>query len=155
MSNLATFAPQITQAAGLASTGLSAFGQYQESQATASAARYNAQVARTTADLTGQSGELAIQQLRRTGARLKGSQVAGYSAGGVAIGGSALEVIADSASQLEMDVAIEKANTQIKQRTLLATADLELMKARQAKASAFLTPAATVLGGIAKYSFVK
>lgn len=110
--------------AGLASsllgTGLSAYGSYQQGQAMAGQAEYQAAVARNNqiiAERNAQDAELrgglSEDQQRRQTAQLKGRQRASLASNGVVIDeGSALDITSDTAAFGEFDALTIRSNAQ-------------------------------------------
>ena len=94
----------------IASAGFSAYSAYQgqkaqQSQAENAAAisEYNTQVSEQDATAAEMSAEAAAERQQRQGAELQATQKAQYGRSGVLFGGSPLTVMADTASQLELD----------------------------------------------------
>jgi len=118
----------------VAGTGMTLVSQYQETQAQVAAARYNAAVARMQAEQYARAGAFAQEEYRRAGEyrekqlretgrleeyrlrrrkkALLGKQRALYAKAGVLIEGSPLEVMADTASQFEFDIALSRYRTE-------------------------------------------
>jgi len=106
----------------VAGTAMTMVGQYQQSQAQAQTAEHNAAVAKSQADQyrkvgifeqeqIAAAGKLEEAKLRRQKRRMTGTQRAAYAASGVSLEGSPLEVMADTASQFELDIAVNKYGT--------------------------------------------
>ena len=103
---------------------VSAYGQYQQGQETKQAQDYNAAIEEQSATLirAGAEREAGIikqnailneYRQRKQLAMVTGQQVGGYAARGVAVGtGSPLDVIADSISNAELEIAIGKWSAQ-------------------------------------------
>lgn len=119
--------------------GVAAISAISSASAQSSAAKYNAQIARQNADMARQQGEAAQQQQQREAARKLGAMRAAYGASGVDIGsGSPLDVLADSASQAELDRLTIKYNYDARAIGYDNTAMLEDAKAENAKSSGVL-----------------
>jgi len=94
---------------GLASIGkvfsgvIDTVGQFQQGQSASSAEQFNASVSRANARAVRISADLDIQRQRRQAESFKSSQRAGYAKAGVKFEGSPMDVMIDTAAQLEMD----------------------------------------------------
>lgn len=86
-----------------ASVGMQAIGMIQQGQAQANAARYNAAIADRNAQIATDQANQDAQQQQRVARQRIGAIRAGYGASGVDVAGSPLDVLADSASQAELD----------------------------------------------------
>ncbi len=111
--------PVILFAAG---TAMQVVGQYQETKAKMATTDYNAAIARSQADQyrkvgeferarIAEAGAFEAEKLRRQKKRMTGTQRALYAKSGVLIAGSPLEVMADTASQYELDIAVSRYGT--------------------------------------------
>ncbi len=103
----------ITLAILVAGTGLKAYGQYKSAKDKEMAARYNKMVVEQMGQMIEQSSALTEYQGRRQKEKFTGTQRALYARSGVSSEGSPLEVMADSAGQLELDIAVRKYNSQV------------------------------------------
>ena len=101
--------------AGLVSSGISAYGSYREGQDAKEASLYNANVARTNAEMNAtmieQSGALDASRQRKQVSRLIGTQKAGFAGAGVELTGSPLDVMINTAAEGELDAQITEYNT--------------------------------------------
>lgn len=95
-------------------------------------AKFNARMAMMQA-------EEKVDRIRRTAQRLRGSQRAAIGASGLAFDGNAIEVIADSMYEFELDVAA------VKQSAILSRTN-SLISASTADVNAGLASASAVLG---------
>ena len=121
-----SFIPLVLSVIG---TGMTLIGQAQQMQAQVDTANYNASVAREnqaqtleTAKSIERAGKIEEDRLRRRKALTTGSQKAAYAAAGLELEGSPLEVMADTATEYEKDIAINKYNTATKKRQYLNSA---------------------------------
>lgn len=92
--------------ANLISSGggvISAFGAYLSGQAEERAQRMNAEIARDNADQAILKAQDDARRLRLNGAKVLGDMRAAYGASGVTMEGSPLEVMKQSAANVELD----------------------------------------------------
>lgn len=137
--------------AGIAGGVLQGFSGY--SQQKTAAANYGMQAAGLTRDIAAEREASAyeIARTRETVSRTLGNARAGYAANGLALDGSAAEVLRDTATEGELDIASIRWNSDVKignleyQRTV---ANANKKAANQAAPLAFLSP---VIGGFAKF----
>jgi hypothetical protein len=109
MAVLAPALPFIAAASSLFS-GLS---QSSAMRSQAAAADYNASIAQQQAASIRTAGNLEIERKRREGQRLLGRQEALYNKAGVTMEGTPLDVMAETAADLEFDELIRKYNIEI------------------------------------------
>lgn len=121
MPFMAAAAPYIALAATALGTGvsvLSAVGQGQAQKAAmkeqSRAAAYNRQVAEQNAQAVEAAGRLDIEQQRREHLQILGAQKARYGAAGVIMEGTPLEVMAQTASDMEQDILTTQYNYDVK-----------------------------------------
>jgi hypothetical protein len=117
------------------------------------AANYKSQQATQTrqAAVNQTTGAYRAQRKQEEVERVLGQQRAGYASSGVALSGSALDTIEDSATEGALDVAAIRWNAGAESDTQRTNARVSGMSAKNAESAApiaFLTP---VLGGVAKY----
>lgn len=152
----------LTLALALAGTAVTAVGQVQQAQATASANRYQAQVQEMNATLAERRAKDAIergaaeeQRKRQEVQRILGAQRAGMAANGVDLTfGSPLDVLTDTAVLGELDALTIRSNAYresydhrvdaVNQR---AGATMSRMAASSASTGGYLAAAGTVLTG--------
>lgn len=103
--------PGVTGALSAVSTGLAAIGTLGAARSQASAAEYNARVAERDKQVASQNRVIALQQSqqevedkRREKRRTLAAIRAQYGASGFSTAGSPLDVLYDSATELEQDV---------------------------------------------------
>jgi hypothetical protein len=149
----------------IGSTIMGAAGQMQQTQATAAADRYNAQIADMNARLAERRAKDAIergakeeQRKRMEVAKIVGAQKAAMAASGVDLTfGSPLDVIVDTAVLGELDALTIRSNAyreahdhRVDAVSRRAGAQLHRMQARSATAGGYLQAAGTILGGAGK-----
>ncbi len=155
----------LTLALTLGSTLLGAAGQIQQAQATASANKYNAQVADMNARISErrakdaiERGALEEQKKRQQVQQVLGKQQAAMAANGVDVSfGSPLDTIVDSAVLGELDALTIRSNTyreayeyRVDAANKRSSAQLNRMNADAATAGGYLGAAGTILGGAGK-----
>lgn len=86
-----------------ASTAVSAIGAITNGQATASADKYNAQIATQNATSATDQASAAAEIQQEQSRRAIGSTTAAYGASGITMDGTPLDVLANSASTAERD----------------------------------------------------
>jgi hypothetical protein len=152
----------------LAGAGVSAVGAIEQGQATAAAARYQAQVARNNAQIANQNAEYSVQSgLRKTeqaslkGAALYGKAKASLAANGVDVNtGSANDVLTSERETNKLDAETVLSNAQLQAygyrtnaTSYQAQAGLDEATAEQApigaafKAAGGLLSSASAVGG--------
>ncbi|QND53459.1 hypothetical protein HB779_17360 [Phyllobacterium sp. 628] len=149
----------------IGSTLLGAAGQMQQAQASASASKYNAQVADMNAQLSDRRAKDALergaqeeQKKRQEVARINGAQTAAMAANGVDLTfGSPLDTLVDTATLGELDALTIRTNAnreaydyRVDAVNKRAGATLNRMEAKSAVAGGYLGAAGTVLTGAGK-----
>lgn len=137
--------------AAVIGTGLKAYGQYKSSHDQELAARYNKMVAEQMANMIDQSSNLTEYQGRKQKDRFLGTQRALYARSGVTSQGSPLEVMADSAGQLELDIAVRKYNSQIQKYQALSEADNYSRLQKSFKQQKVLSPLTTIISSAGQF----
>ena len=135
----------------LLSMGMQMYGQVQQGKQQQQMFEYNAAVNRQQADMIKQSGALKVEQMRRSKSRMASSQVAAYAKAGVRMTGSPLQVVADTATELEMDIMIEDYNTRIGVINAQNQSDLNIMRGSQAMSSAYIGAGTTLLSQLPSF----
>jgi len=109
----------------------------------AEASRYNAEVARQNAEYIRQAGAIEEEKQREKGRRLLGTQQALYGKAGVTGEGTPLEIMADTAMDLEKEALTIRYNYDIQVRRALSEADqYDFMGARSDRMGMFAGEAA-------------
>lgn len=152
----------------IASTAMQAIGAAQQGKAAQQQAEYDAGVSRRNAKVLemqaaveGQQAARAEEKQRREGRKVMGQQAAGLAQAGVGFSGSALDLTAESARNIEMDALNIRYEGQLKAQGLMADAESQRYKAegqifagKQAKAASRIGVASALISGgagIAKY----
>ena len=128
--------------------GLEAYGQYQQGQSAAAAAKYNALVSQRQAEAAKRTGEITKNRLERQRRLMLGKQKSLYAKAGVLMKGSPLEVLADTASQYDIDLALNDYNTKLGVGNYDYMSQYYNQRATNAKRAGYIAPASTLLTGI-------
>lgn len=138
-------------AIGLIGGVLSGIGAMAQANAAAANETAKAQLQERQALVERTTGAYKAERLADKVKQVEGNQRANFAASGLALTGSASDVIEDSAAQGAMDIAAIRWNSQLNEQNLGYEATISRMNAKNAKAAApiaFLTP---VLGSVAKF----
>lgn len=133
----------------LATSALSAGGQYFEEKSKANAADYNARTAEWQARLVKQSSDFAMARIQRQKAKFLSTQQSLYAKAGVKMEGSPIKVMADSATEYELDKLTENYNAQVQMAALKSEAQASRTQAAQYRFQGAFQPAMTLLTGAA------
>lgn len=136
-------------AAGAA--GVSAIGSIHQGQSQAAAARFNAQVSEQNAQIVRQQAAEEESRARREGRRLLGRQRAAIGASGIQVEGSPLDVLADTAAELELDALTVRHRGLLEALGLTQQASLDRARARSARTAGFIGAGASLLSGAAEF----
>jgi hypothetical protein len=98
-----TWAVAIPAALAAVSGGFQAYSQYQAGQSAKDAANYNANALKRQSFAAQQQGLAEMELRRRQGERIIGQQEAAFAKSGVTASGSPLDVIGDTAANIELD----------------------------------------------------
>jgi hypothetical protein len=139
---MAALAMGLTAGGGI----LRSYGTLQEGYANASAAEYNANLAEQSAEVELARGIEIERRVRVQGRKALGDMRANYSASGVTMEGSPLEVLEESAANAELDALNVKYESESKAAMLRNEAGLERYKAKQYRRGAKIGAAAGLLG---------
>ena len=164
---MAAVAPALlitTAIASVVGTGLAVAGQQQQAESASDAAEANAEIAEQQADVArGQAAQerrraaIEAENFARTARRQQGTRVSAIGASGIALSGSALDVLADAAMEDEQQRLFILADGEQRAQARLTGANIEMMTAaefeRQAAAerqAGGLRAAGTLIGGVAQ-----
>ena len=98
-----------------------------------------------------EAGGVEARRIQGQVDRTTGAQRAGFAANGVALTGSAADVILDTAEEGALDVATVRWNSRLRADNLKYEAKIDKMNAKTARRSAPLAFAAPVLGSLAQF----
>lgn len=138
-------------AMGLFGAVLSGIGAKAQSDQEAANLRSQAEMQRRQAAITQTTGAYKAQRKQEEVDRVLGQNRAAYAGSGVALSGSPLTVIEDSATEGALDVAAIRWNSGMEatsQRHNAKISDTSAKATQKAGNLAFITP---IIGGIAKY----
>jgi len=130
---------------GVIGTTLAVSRQIAAGQQQAQVFEFNAAISEERAKLARQAGEVRVERLRRERRRFTARQTASFAKAGVRLTGSPLQVIADTAAELELDILLENFNTNIQIQSARTDADLDRIRARQARTAGFINAGTTLL----------
>ena len=135
-----------------ASVGMQVIGQVQSGMAAREAADYNAQVYREKAANIQVKKDITTVQYNRALKQLRGETVVAVSGQGRDLSGSALHVLNDNLTQMELDKSIELYNLDIDKRRALSGADEhERTGDREMRSSLFQAGSTILTAGNAWY----
>lgn len=140
------FLPIIAAIASAASGVVGAIGAAQKGEAEAKAAEFNAQNQRTQANMEIQKANEEERRARITGKKQLGKMVAATSASGINLEGSALDVLDESASNVELDALNIRHQGQMRAWSLRQGAELDTMRASSSRQAGTLGAASSLLG---------
>lgn len=126
-------------------TILKTMGAIHQGKAEQAAADYNAQLADRNALITTQQTEAAKLQQKRDSAKHIGGMRAAYSASGVSLEGSALDVLEESASQAELDYQNIGYQGELKRMGFESEAAMERMRGKNAVRAGYLKASSILL----------
>lgn len=140
---------------GLVGTGISAYGQIEEGRTKGRIAAANAQQAEEDAIAAEESAEYKSFLLRQESHRLQGKQKVGYASAGVDVGvGSPLDVMYETARNLELDRIVTEQEGERQARAFRREAGIQRLMGKQARRAGTLGAISTVLGGGANFASV-
>lgn len=125
-------------------------GQINQANAQAAASRMNAQIGFKNAALTRQQAAQEEARLRTQGKKDLGSIRVGYGSSGVSMEGSAMDVLQESAANVELDALTLRHRGESQAKMYEMGAQMDLNTASSARTSGLLSAAGTLLGGGAK-----
>jgi hypothetical protein len=129
----------------LVGAGLSAASSVIGGMQTSANAKTEAQFNRRQAGLERLSGAYDIKNLDRKGQRLQGEQIAAIGASGTTMGGSNLDLLADSAKEVELDKGAIRWNTAIKAKNYEYQAKVDDQNAKQAMIGGYMGAAVPLI----------
>ena len=110
--------------------GMTVAGQYKQARTEEALADYNRRLALREGRMAEEESRYAVRQQRRLGERLKGRQRALYGKSGVTAEGSPLEVMQETAADLEMDALLTLRQGYLGKQRFLAEADIYKMRGK-------------------------
>lgn len=140
----------MAQALMVAGTLVSAMGAIREGQAKSDAAKYNAQLTERNRVVNANQTESDLIAQRRTSTKALGGMRANYSAAGVSMEGSPLDVLEESVSQSELERQNLKYNSRLRDMGMQSDANLYRANASNALQAGYTKAASTLLLGSAE-----
>lgn len=135
---------------GAALLGVRVAGTLMRGEGAAASAKYNAAVAAQNAQIARQQGIAAVEAQQREAARRIGSAMANYGASGVQMDvGSPVDVLVDSARNIELDRLTVQYNYALKAMGYEAQSRVALQEAKSARTSALFN----AFGSVAEYGY--
>lgn len=135
----------------LLSMGMQMYGQVQQGRQQKQIFEYNAAVNEQKAQLARQAGDLRVDRMRRYNKSFTAKQTAAYTAAGVTLQGSPLQVLSDTAAELELDAQIEEFNTNVAVLNARNGAELDRMRGSQAASASYIGAGSTLLSRIPNF----
>jgi len=122
-------------------------GQLQQGASEEATAKYNSRVAQLQATQVRRASEFEIQKLKREKSQHLARQRVVTAKSGLELSGSPLEVLIDSATQFELDIAREKYNTMSQISSLQFESDYQKRMGKAKLQSSYLAAGGTLLTG--------
>lgn len=139
----AAIAPVLT----VVGTAVSAYGTYQQMSAQSDMSKYNAEVAEAQAEQTRRETSERVKRQRRENERFKASQRAAYAKAGITSSGTPLEVMSQTAADLELAALDTAYAGEAKAQQFMQNAAVNRYQSKSLKRAAPLAVGTTVLGG--------
>lgn len=140
----------MAQAAAAAGIGMQIAGNLYSGETTANTAEYNALVDDRNAALSLQQSQEMERRQRVTAAIHLGNEGASYAANGVAMTGSALDVLGNNAANAERDALNVRYQGLVRSNQYLNQAAFERYRANTARTGAWLGATGAAAGGAAR-----
>jgi cell division septum initiation protein DivIVA len=139
-------------AIGLVGAGVSAYGQYQSSLATARAAREQARIKRANAAEMIERMEIQEKRLLAQGEEFKAKQINQYAGSGAQIGaGATLIAMEDTNMKITQGIEDMKRDTLFKASQLTMGANFDIQQGGEAIKAGAISAGATLLEGGGRY----
>jgi hypothetical protein len=151
----ASTASTLLTTASLLGTGITAAGQLQSSKAEADALEANAAISQNEAEQVSQATKEKTLQISRERNRMLGAQNAAYGASGLALVGSPLEVMAQTASEYERDILMTGYTGEIGRTQKVNEAGIYDWSAQQKRKTGRIAAGSTLLTGFGKMGYSK
>ena len=133
-------------------TAMSALGAISQGNAEASAAKYHAKMSEMNAANARAQASVNEDAQRRQARRFLGTQRASFAQAGIGLSGSAEDVMAQSAVDAELDALNIRYQGELEAAGMTNEANLQRMRAKNARSGGFMTAGAKLLSGIGTYS---
>lgn len=136
----------------IASAGLNILSDIQQGKAEEEAAKYNAGMLRKQAFYRKQKAEMDAKQIKSEGVSQLANMRVNYAASGVAMEGSALDVLADSARKIKRDELTARYQGMVDASVMEAEASQQLRAGEAARSSSYFNALGSGLRGYANYN---
>ena len=132
---------------GILGLGLNVAGKAMQAEREKDVGDFNANVLMRKAEAVRQSQELLEQRKRKIAESVVGQQTALYAKSGIKMSGSALDVVHDTLTEANLDIAIDNYNAEMEARGFEVESSLEKSKAASKASSLYFEATRTLLGG--------
>lgn len=134
-----------------AGTAMSAIGSMQQGQAAKAAAGYNAAMMEQNATVERQQAGAREDAQRRQARQVLGAQRAAFAQSGGGMGGSAADVMGQSAMNAELDALTLRYEGDLRARGMESQAASERYSGRSSAMAGYMGAAGSILSGAARY----
>jgi len=148
MAVVLPFLPLIVAGASMTGAAMSAVGAVSQANAQSAASQYNAALNERNATVATQQAEAEATRIRRESNRVQGAMAAIYGASGMTVEGSALDALASSAAQAQLDIETVKYKGKLQAMGYHDSATLDRMAGDTAEKQGYLKAASEVLTGV-------
>lgn len=146
----ATVAGKVATVVG---TGMSVYSAIKGGNAAAASAQYDANQAIQNAITARRQADVEALKIRRQGERVLGDMRAAYGASGVDGGqGTPLDVLQDSAAQVELDALTAKYNGELQALGFQRTAALDIKRGKDAVSAAKVGAVSALVQGLGSFA---
>jgi hypothetical protein len=128
-------------------------GSFQQGYGQSQAYDYNAQVAAQNAEIARRQAAYDEQLARQRSLRILGQGRAGVAKSGITLSGSALDVMANSAADAELEALSVRYGGGVQSANAMARSSLERMAAQQRLASAYIGAGTNLLTDASRLNF--
>ena len=128
-------------------TGLAVYGQVQQAENAKAVGKYNARLAEAQAKQTEMDAAENIRRKRKENARILATQRSKYAKAGVIEAGTPLELMAETAGNLELDVLDYNRQQRINAQNLRQQGAMDLAMGQNAAQAGYINAGATLLQG--------
>jgi hypothetical protein len=134
----------------LAGTAISAMGAVSQANAQQASHQFNAQLNERDATVATQQASAEAVRIKRESDLAQGRMIAGFGASGLSVDGSALDALAESAGQAQLDIETVKYRGNLKSMGYHDSARLDRMAGDTAEQQGKLRTASEVLTGVGR-----
>lgn len=143
-------ASAMSTAATVAGAGISAYGAYSSGQAQAQSYETQGKYAQRNAVMEQQKGAYEAARLTDSNDRQLAGMRSQYLSSGIALDGSAVDVLSDSATEASLDEQAIKFGAKVRSDNLMFEFKLARSNGKSAKAGGVLGALGAVVGGLAQ-----